>query len=189
MLKKKIIASSISNLTDARYFAAWGVDYLGFNTDMLMDNKKSQQDIKEIIEWVEGPKFLAETSLTELSDEFFEMFFDLGFDAISIGKFATLNSFPPGVEIFKTMSINAEKPQESYDNIIYTANYLSEVHNNKEKVNEVSSYCNVYLDVQFSLENLMDIEFAGYLVRGEAEEKVGLKTFDELDSFFEYLEA
>ena len=31
MLKTKVKASSITNLTDARYFAAWGVNWLGFD--------------------------------------------------------------------------------------------------------------------------------------------------------------
>jgi len=33
MLKIKVKASQITNLTDARYFAAWEVEWLGFNFD------------------------------------------------------------------------------------------------------------------------------------------------------------
>ena len=32
-LKTKVIAAEVSNLTDARYFAAWGVDYMSYSID------------------------------------------------------------------------------------------------------------------------------------------------------------
>lgn len=53
MLSRKVIATDITNLTDARYFAARGVDYLLF--DM---GKISLEQALEIKEWVEGPELL-----------------------------------------------------------------------------------------------------------------------------------
>ena len=35
MLSKKVIATAITNLTDARYFAARGIDYLLFDLDAI----------------------------------------------------------------------------------------------------------------------------------------------------------
>ena len=42
----KIIATDIVNLTDARYFAAWGVDGLAYSIDS--DNALSPEKLKEI---------------------------------------------------------------------------------------------------------------------------------------------
>lgn len=53
MLSKKVIATQITNLTDARYFAARGVDYLLF--DMSITSIEKALEIKE---WVEGPDIL-----------------------------------------------------------------------------------------------------------------------------------
>ncbi len=53
MLNKKVIATEVTNLTDARYFAARGVQYLLFDLDNI-----SIQKILEIKEWVEGPEIL-----------------------------------------------------------------------------------------------------------------------------------
>jgi len=50
MLTRRVIAANITNLTDARYFAARGVDYLMFDVSSLGLDK-----IIEIKEWVEGP--------------------------------------------------------------------------------------------------------------------------------------
>jgi len=65
MLKLKIAVLSINNLTDARYFAAYGVDYLGFDLNTESDDFLGFDKIKEIVEWVEGPKTLGQ--LTDVS--------------------------------------------------------------------------------------------------------------------------
>ena len=53
MLKYPVIAAYISNLTDARYFAARGVDHLLYDLDQI-----SVTQIIEIQEWVSGPTAL-----------------------------------------------------------------------------------------------------------------------------------
>lgn len=53
MSRPKIIATQISNLTDARYFAAQGVDFLLFDSSVINIEK-----MIEIREWIEGPAIL-----------------------------------------------------------------------------------------------------------------------------------
>ncbi len=53
MSRPKIIAAHITNLTDARYFAAQGVDYLLFDSALI-----SLSGMMEIKEWIEGPAIL-----------------------------------------------------------------------------------------------------------------------------------
>ena len=55
-----IKASRITSLTDARYFAAKEVDYLGFNLEEGTENYLDPMHMKAIREWVEGPKILGE---------------------------------------------------------------------------------------------------------------------------------
>ncbi len=52
-LKVQVIASNITNLTDARYFAAYGVQYLLFDLTEI-----DIAGIKEIVDWVSGPETL-----------------------------------------------------------------------------------------------------------------------------------
>ena len=68
MLTQKIIAQNITNLSDARYFAAWGVEYISFNT--IQDSEYHIKDaaIKEIKDWVEGPQCLIEANALEFED-------------------------------------------------------------------------------------------------------------------------
>ena len=71
MLKLKVAALSITNLTDARYFAAYGVDFLGFVLDPEDGEFIGFDRIKEIVEWVEGPKILAQVK-TEMGVDAFQ---------------------------------------------------------------------------------------------------------------------
>ena len=51
----RIIATDITNLTDARYFAAWGVEGMAFNIDTDAADALTADQLKEIVDWVEGP--------------------------------------------------------------------------------------------------------------------------------------
>ena len=66
MLTRRVIAADITNLTDARYFAARGVDYLMFDLNQLPLDK-----LLEIKEWVEGPSaiLLVDDSSINLVEE------------------------------------------------------------------------------------------------------------------------
>lgn len=53
MLTRKVIATNVTNLTDARYFAARGIDFI------LLDLGSINIDtVAEIKEWIEGPQIL-----------------------------------------------------------------------------------------------------------------------------------
>jgi len=54
MLTTTVKASSISNLTDARYFAAWHVDWLGFDLTANGLSVLSLPEVKEIKDWIDS---------------------------------------------------------------------------------------------------------------------------------------
>ena len=61
MFERKIIkAGSITNLTDARFFAAYDVDYIGFCFDPVSPDYISPQNALAIKGWISGPKIVAE---------------------------------------------------------------------------------------------------------------------------------
>ena len=55
MLKRKTIAINVTNLSDARYFAAYEVDNIAY---VVAPGGSNLGQIKEIIAWVEGPTAL-----------------------------------------------------------------------------------------------------------------------------------
>ncbi len=61
--------SSITNLTDARYFSAIGANYLGFCFDVLNENNISIAKAKEIANWLHEPVIVGEFGLHQTKEE------------------------------------------------------------------------------------------------------------------------
>jgi hypothetical protein len=61
-LKTKVKAGNITNLSDARYCAGMGVDWLSFPAEKVNPVK-----FKEITDWVTGPQFVLEVKSLENS--------------------------------------------------------------------------------------------------------------------------
>lgn len=57
-LRTKILASKINNLSDARYFAAYPVDWLSFIGNPDAEEYIPIDQINEILGWIEGPKVI-----------------------------------------------------------------------------------------------------------------------------------
>lgn len=61
--------SSITNLTDARFFSAIGAHYLGFCFDVLNENNISVAKAKEIIGWLHEPIIIGEFGNHQTKEE------------------------------------------------------------------------------------------------------------------------
>ena len=61
-LKTEVKVGNISNLSDARYCAGMGVQYLGFSMDRNTEHYIDQKTLKTIKEWIVGPKIVGEFS-------------------------------------------------------------------------------------------------------------------------------
>ena len=89
MLKIKVKAGSITNLTDARYFAAREVEWLGFpigSGEGLIEPAK----VKAIAEWVDGVKIVGEFSFSTPA-EIISLGQQIGLDAVQVGMFISQN--------------------------------------------------------------------------------------------------
>ena len=58
----EVKVGSISNLSDARYCAGMGVQYLGFSMDRNTEHYVDQKTLKTIKEWIVGPTIVGEFS-------------------------------------------------------------------------------------------------------------------------------
>lgn len=159
MLKLKVIAANITNLTDARYFAAYGVDYLLFDLDEV--------DIKlilEIKEWVSGPGFLVlfgtksihmlEEALIRLDPQAFSLKFGVNFN------FDHLLPFYP---VFSYSTVH-DKIEILYDHISYQ--------HIPPKLDNVETW-------------ITDQNIKGIVVCGGDEIATGMKRYDDLDVLFD----
>ena len=209
MSKPLIKAGHIENLTDARYFAARDVEWLGFRLDEKDEEAISIHELNAIKEWVEGPKILAEIGFLNLAtDSLLEQL--SGIDGVQISGYSNTSEhiLHPSQTIIREIVVqeDGEIPVDiskfSENEIILFDLEKNNVHPGKlnfsmkayfdwlrSLVTQVSQYI---LDVPFSGKELFsfvqDFEPMAIQLKGSEEEKVGFKSYDDIDDFFEYFE-
>lgn len=177
MLERSIIAQNITNLTDARYFAAWGIDYVSFNVIPGSPYEMPPEKITEIKEWLEGPRVLIETQALE--------FDELG-DGLILNNI--YSSMPLSQEcFFRTTAAELMKGLPGGKYIIKPADKDALRDIVKIRVSELQGL-SVYLDItDIDVTSKSDIGHFGLVVQGGEEEKPGVKSFDDLDALYELL--
>lgn len=194
MPKINIKASNIANLTDARYFAAMLVDFLEFQLDLSHDERLSSIEYHGIKAWVEGPKIVAQVGKTP-KDLFQEVYKSEDYDLINCAldnphypANNTIYTYSP--TSFQELSHQAFDPQRIYhldtqhipEDTLYQGALLQEL------CAQQSIFISAPNNEGYIRQLIEDIRPYGIDVKGGAEEKVGFKSYEELDVFFEHLE-
>ena len=212
MLKTKVKASAITNLTDARYFAAWETEWLGFNLDAGTQDFIPPANMEAIREWVDGVKILGEFNLQPAA-EIIDAAEKLNLDAVQIGMFAeqqTLKALhEQEIPVIMEMVVQdlselsaietqmrANEDWVEFFVLDFSKNGIKWADIQTNALDELSNLTEelpILLSVDFpagQVEHILDATgVAGISVRGGEEEKVGYKSFDELDDLFEALET
>lgn len=171
-----MIAQNITNLSDARYFAAWGIEYISFNfvpdSPYFIEEKSAQ----EIRDWVEGPKCLIEANALEFSE-------------LADGHILSniYQSLPMSKEVFYRIPFSDMQKGLVEGKYIVTAQ--------KEDLDPIKHLnpenflgCDFYLDIaNLPIDSFADWPDWPLVVQGGEEEKVGLKSFDQLDQLYNLL--
>ena len=213
MLKTKVKASSINNLTDARYFAAWGVEWLGFNFDEGAENYLKVSDAKTISEWVDGVKLVGEFSYHKI-DEIKAAIELLQLDVVQLGPFTPehyLKTLQEEIPIIQEIIIDPTVTTSAIMGQLkasapYVEHFLLDFEKNKIDWEELQSGKNfpsrILSEICETFSCIISIEIAanslsellkvinptGLSFKGGQEEKIGFKSFEELDEIFEEIE-
>ena len=211
MLKTNIKASHITNLTDARYFAAWDVKWVCFCLDTESEHFISPQRVAAIKEWIEGPQLVGAFG-QQSAGQIQELVAYLDLSVIQLPHAATEVLFDQleGLVIIKEIIVeNTHQIIETiedqisrfgkYDPVFlvnFDANNIEYSDLEEETIEELEAICREHVLVlninlnQDELEQVLEsIQPHGLQVAGGIEEKVGFKSFDELDDIFEALEV
>ncbi len=194
MLRTKVKINKVSNLTDARYFAAMGVDYLGFCCNVDTEMYCAPNKIKQITEWVEGPQFVLEFDGWQSEDDIQSIVNLRMAHALHFGAFSSYSS-DFELPIFKDIILEniSEAPLTGVDiPVLRTDKPFKQLTNLELSViTKLVSQRDIFLDMDFDVEDLESImknwPVYGLILRGGEEEKVGVKSFDTLDEIFEVL--
>ncbi|TAK32181.1 MAG: hypothetical protein EPO28_17850 [Saprospiraceae bacterium] len=212
MLKVKVKANSVTNLTDARYFAAREAEWLGFRLEPGADNFIEHAAVKAIKEWVDGVKITGEFGLTS-ADEIKEGIRLIGLDAVQVGMFTPKEELTGvrNVPIIKEVIIEPETSEiELLEHLLDYSPFCDIFLLRFQKpagfwpdlkrghpftpafLNALCEHNKVLLDMDFSAgiieEVLGKTHPMGLTLSGGTEEKAGFKSFDELDEIFDILE-
>ncbi|MBK8192419.1 MAG: hypothetical protein IPK76_04205 [Lewinellaceae bacterium] len=195
-----IKASRITNLTDARYFAAREVDFLGFNLEEGTASYLDPVYVKAIREWVEGPGIVGEFSRAPVSVVREAAAF-YGLDAVQVtGAYAGQLAVLKGLTVIMTLEsgpdtgsilrlLEAAKPFVAWFLVGFSSAALT-----TEETAFWSKCCKAYpilIETEAAAgqvpELVRALGAAGLSLAGGEEEQVGVKSFDDIEEIFEAL--
>ena len=185
MLSKTVYASAISNLSDARYFAAQGADVMGFS----IGANTNTDAIKEIISWVEVPQFALEVEDLVWSDALVGKINDINPSVVVLPIFWDDVTHLEGFTIWK--KVLAGDNTDLFP-IITISNQSESL--NVELIDQIgAAYKSGFIDMDIKNSDLKILDDFlpgfGIVLRGGDEIAVGIKSFDALDELFELMEA
>jgi|GEM_PF-173025 len=201
-----IKASRVAHLTDARYFAAKEVDYLGFNLEEGTEGYLDPMYMKAIREWVAGPKIVGEFNRTPIrvvreAANFY------GLDVVQVSaknhgaqlseleglevmleieiaeqgltfSIAELKAFAAQVDIFL---FNFSRTSISKSTFYAAQDFWREVFGLRPSLLQADLYASDWPEI------LETLGLSGLSIVGGEEEQVGVKSYDQIDDVFESL--
>jgi len=204
-LKTTVYVTGIANLTDARYCAGMGVDYLGFNFDENLNPVLDKDTFYAITGWLAGVKVVAECGNMEweLVEEVVRIFqpqvvATSNLDVLN--KLAALPVEPLLAWAFEDMSdefLDAIKSEngEQISLLIKSDNWKYPDDFNEEHIMQLtyaSSIARLLLGFKADADHLAElidtVQPAGVMLRGSGEIRPGVSELDELAEFLEMLE-
>lgn len=201
-----IKASRVAHLTDARYFAAKEVDYLGFNLEEGTEGYLDPMYMKAIREWVQGPKIVGEFSRTPIQVvREAASFYGLDMVQVSAQNHGADLAELAGLELILEIEVGEHGLPFSTTELqaftAYTDIFLfnfspisvskSTFYADKGLWREVFGLRASLLQADIPAvdwpEILEALGLAGLSIVGGEEERVGVKSYDQIDDIFESL--
>ncbi|MBC7773857.1 MAG: hypothetical protein H7246_00355 [Phycisphaerae bacterium] len=201
-----IKASRIAHLTDARYFAAKEVDYLGFNLEEGTEGYLDPMYMKAIREWVAGPKIVGEFKSTPIRVvREAAAFFGLDVVQVSAQNHGAHLAELEGLEVILEIEVGEQGLPFSIPELQAFAPYadiflfnFSQTNISKSTFYGEKGFWREVFALRPSLlqadipaadwpEVLETLGLAGLSLVGGEEEQVGIKSYDEIEEIFEAL--
>jgi phosphoribosylanthranilate isomerase len=190
-LKTKVKAGNITNLSDARYCAGMGVDWLGFPIDSI-----DAKTFGEITGWVTGPQFILELStgaIPESLGEYPVEFLQVDFKQLKEIPSSSNVRFIVKLSISDWVNVKAEL-SKNIDRISFLL--LTDLNKSdssyRDTLEEIQSYVNIFIELEssnYTLEEVLNLTVSGISISGKNELKPGLKDYTELAEVLEKLEV
>lgn len=178
-MRLKIKAGSITNLTDARFFASYAVDYIGFCFDPQSPNYISPQQALAIKGWIHGSKIVAEfANQDEDNVKNIIQFLEPDVVQFHASGFEVQGS---GLPVILTSSVDEIKN-------VYAKNYLFVFIDNYN--DEDISVINfpIMVDITNKQIDLSNPKIMAVQITGTPESEVGIKNYETFDALLKKIE-
>jgi len=191
MLSRTVLVKNITNLSEARYCAGMGVEYLSFDLNHDSPHFLPKPAFDEIRNWLTGIKVLGHTHLTDVS-ELTALKDDYQLDGYVLSSEESVTSGLTG--IFLELSVNDPFLEDKLNIYSSSVEYFiliadeidDEVLN---KVNKLAALFPVMVGYSVDAEQLSEITDAGFAFEGSKEERPGFNQYDQLMDKLESLET
>lgn len=199
MLKYKVLANQLTSLADARFFAAQGVDWISFLLTPNHSASVSPADLKEIKDWIEGPAIVGRF-IKPFRKEIEDAIALYNLDAILLDEQTPLDVIQDGftVSIFKEINVTSDsnwvqKLEWSAPFVDYfILNISDKTALTQQAINELCNIYAIFIAEQknnLPPEQIKALKPTGLVANAIGKEEiVGIKSFEELDSLFEFLQ-
>jgi phosphoribosylanthranilate isomerase len=172
MLKTKVKVGSVTNLSEARYCAGMGVDFLSFPIPSV-DPKTYQ----EITGWVAGPKFGIEITTKEFLDQYSADFI------LTSGNL--IEHVPEAAKLIVSLEINQWESERvklaaSKSKILFLEFAVFSIDATTESIlKQASKQFEILIKLRdpASLDQVLKLPIAGVSLEGSAELRTGLKEY------------
>lgn len=197
-----VILNSVNNLSDARYAAGMGVDFMGFQVEESGKRYVSLDLFKAITAWLSGIKTVTEvtvltpSALTIIQEQYQPDFIQFeSVEGISQHDLAELPCIQKiGVPAGQEVTILSNLAQYVFTEADYVLLELSDWTNwsdFQELIKEVNTTYPVLWSLPIEKEDaalIQDIELKGVSLKGGDEQRPGWKDLDQLIDILEALE-
>lgn len=206
----QVKASGITHLTDARYFAAKGVTWMGYCLDPASDQYIAPAKMQAIREWVEGVRTVGEMGFVS-GDDLLDAVATHRLEAVQVNMWVEATDLEPlqgRADILREVVVlpdsdvaELQKEIRRMDHLI-SATVLSfaphgitwtDIQEGRpfgpDALRRLCSVGPVLLDLDVAPAEMPELLAAvqpyGWVARGGDEERVGVKSYDDLDEIFE----
>ncbi len=199
-----IKAGSINNLSDARYFAAFGVAWMGFCLDPESKHFIAPAKAKEIAGWLSGPKIIGEFGgqriayIQQIISDLKLSLIQVNADFIEKANLKELNT--PVIVKVRDVSFNAlEELITNWQGVAdifllgFGEKLWSDIKPNQKLLKKICQANKIILEMNFQPETVNEViqqlNPYGINLAGGEEEQPGIKDFDDIEVLLEQLDS
>lgn len=190
-LKLSVKIGDVSNLSDARYAAGMGVDYIGFNINSNSNNFVEASTFKEITNWVSGVGIIGEIGDQQPDNkEEYPTYLQETTNASNLVGDSVFRIDATQLPIDSIQKLLPQQDQVIFNIIELTSQQL------KKEVPALARLCAIrpiYISTDFNeslLQTVVEtIKPTGIEIKGGIEDQPGFKDYDGIADVLEWLEC